>query len=462
MGFLLPFVIYMVMDFGYSPQNAGYIAGWVASSYFITQCFSNIILGSLSDIIGRRIVLLIGIGGNAITSLLFGFSKSLWFAILVRSLSGLMNGNISVLKSYVREITNESNQARVYSYRSIGYAVGTIIGPLSGGALARPVIQYPHLFARKTILDKLPYLLPCMITSLISMIALILSFVYLEETKKFENQDDNFVEMNIIKDETNEAQDKDRDIELEDISLIDETENVQLQIASTNKSLVAAIVKHLKDFKVALKSKDVALSILLYSMLSFNWLCFDEVFAFWSIRDISEGGINFKTLDIGIAQSISGIGMILIQSFVYVPVDKKIGSLHTFQLSVFFLYPVFLFCPYTNMIASNRTALWICIVIIMICKSGFGTSGMASINLLINNSAHSSVVGSVNGMSASTAAVSRILAPIIGGSLFAWSSSNGKSFPLNFHLVYFLMVFINLLTLFLTLFFSNNVNKRKN
>lgn len=48
---------------------------------------------------------------------LFGMSPTLYFAIIFRLCNGLMSGNIGVAKSYLGEITDESNQAEAFSYQ---------------------------------------------------------------------------------------------------------------------------------------------------------------------------------------------------------------------------------------------------------------------------------------------------------------------------------------------------------
>jgi MFS family permease len=58
--------------------------------------------GTLSDRIGRRPVLLIGLAGNIFTSVLFGTSQSFAWAVCARAAAGLLNGNISVVKTYLR------------------------------------------------------------------------------------------------------------------------------------------------------------------------------------------------------------------------------------------------------------------------------------------------------------------------------------------------------------------------
>lgn len=52
------------------------------------------------------------------SSISFGLSTNLAVAIISRLLCGLINGNAGVVRSYLREITDETNQARAYSIRS--------------------------------------------------------------------------------------------------------------------------------------------------------------------------------------------------------------------------------------------------------------------------------------------------------------------------------------------------------
>lgn len=100
-------------------------------------------LGYVSDMKGRRPIMLLGLAGNAIThaycgrillrvsfclfinsAAAFGLSTNLAIALITRGLNGLINGNTGVVKSYVREITDDTNQARAYSIRSgMGSAV---------------------------------------------------------------------------------------------------------------------------------------------------------------------------------------------------------------------------------------------------------------------------------------------------------------------------------------------------
>lgn len=170
-------------------------------------------------------------------------------------------------------------------------------------------------------------------------------------------------------------------------------------------------------------------------------LGYDEVFAFWAILSKEEGGISFSPLHIGTANAFAGVGMLLMQMFAYVPMDKALGTRHVLTLSMAAITPPILFVSYANLFYDNRVLLWILVGLVMMLKAGFGTTGFGSVNLLVSNAAGSETVGAVNGLSASVAALARVIAPVFLGSVFA-ASAKAHSFPFDIHFVFFLMALI--------------------
>jgi hypothetical protein len=57
-----------------------------------------------------------------------------------------------------------------------------IVGPVIGGLLARPAVQYPTVFDIDGLFGRLPYLLPCLVVSGTAALCLVLSHFALEET----------------------------------------------------------------------------------------------------------------------------------------------------------------------------------------------------------------------------------------------------------------------------------------
>ena len=88
----------------FSVPHPGQKAGYLGSAYFIGNFAGSMTWGWLSDILGRRPVMLMGVCGTVFSELLFGFSQNFGWAIAGRFLWGLLNGNMGVVKTYVSEV----------------------------------------------------------------------------------------------------------------------------------------------------------------------------------------------------------------------------------------------------------------------------------------------------------------------------------------------------------------------
>ena len=75
---------------------------------------------------------MLGLAGVALSSALFGLSKSLPWAIISRSLAGALSGNVAVVQSVIGEITDETNQAAAFPLAGLSWSLGCIIGPMIG------------------------------------------------------------------------------------------------------------------------------------------------------------------------------------------------------------------------------------------------------------------------------------------------------------------------------------------
>ncbi|CAG8459976.1 20624_t:CDS:2 [Dentiscutata erythropus] len=135
------------------PRFQMFILGVIVFSEAISSTFIFpfiYFMGILSDKYGRRPILLLGLLGSTISCLLFGLSHSLWQAIFTRSISGFLNGDV------IGEISNKHNEARAYSIIVSCWSMGFIIGPMIGGYLSNPVLNYPSIFANVEVLKVNP------------------------------------------------------------------------------------------------------------------------------------------------------------------------------------------------------------------------------------------------------------------------------------------------------------------
>src|SRR5690606_27074226 len=122
------------------------LTGFLAAAFCAAQFFSAVFWGKVSDRYGRRFALLCGVLGATVAVTYFGFSTTYVHAVTGRAISGLLNGNVGVLKSLLTEVTDETNRSKGFGYMSLSWGLGTIIAPLVGGALCRPAQKYPSTF----------------------------------------------------------------------------------------------------------------------------------------------------------------------------------------------------------------------------------------------------------------------------------------------------------------------------
>ena len=79
--------------------------------------------------------------------------------IVVRSLSGALNGNVAVIKAAIGDITDETNSVDAFAMYGLTWQTGAIIGNAVGGTLSHPYERFPSLFGDFDILRTYPYLL---------------------------------------------------------------------------------------------------------------------------------------------------------------------------------------------------------------------------------------------------------------------------------------------------------------
>jgi MFS family permease len=94
------------------PENASFYAGLLVSAFAIAEASTAVIWGTLSDRIGRKPIILMGLMGTVVSSLIFGFAKNYWIALFARFLGGPLNGNVAVMQTMVAEIVKNPRHER--------------------------------------------------------------------------------------------------------------------------------------------------------------------------------------------------------------------------------------------------------------------------------------------------------------------------------------------------------------
>ncbi len=127
-GMVLPILPGEASRLGSSPTAIGILV----ASYSAIQFLVAPLWGRLSDRIGRRPVLLIGLAGSALSYLLFAFAGS-WLALLAsRLLDGGSGATVNVAQAYLADGTPPAERARAMGKVGATVGAGFIVGPLLG------------------------------------------------------------------------------------------------------------------------------------------------------------------------------------------------------------------------------------------------------------------------------------------------------------------------------------------
>lgn len=89
----------MIESFGVDRDNVAKWAGITSAVFSLAQCVTAVAWGRASDTFGRKPVILTGLFITMLTSLFWGLSQSLPWAILARALSGGGNGNVGIIRT---------------------------------------------------------------------------------------------------------------------------------------------------------------------------------------------------------------------------------------------------------------------------------------------------------------------------------------------------------------------------
>ena len=125
------------------------------------------------------------------TSLLFGFSRSLVWIIIARSLAGASCGNIGTVRTMVAEMVPfKELQPRAFSIMPLIWTIGSSVGPGLGGALANPAVKYPKFYGKSLLFKKYPFALPNLVAASFFLVGLSVGFLFLKETLDTKKDED--------------------------------------------------------------------------------------------------------------------------------------------------------------------------------------------------------------------------------------------------------------------------------
>lgn len=139
-GVLIPLEAFLVDKFGASGQALGALL----SLHALFQLIFSPIWGSISDLVGRKPILMVGAVGNALSLVMFGLSNQLWMLFVARALGGIFAAaTMPTALAFIGDSTSKENRGRGMGVISAAMGTGMVLGPGIGGWLGANSLSLP-------------------------------------------------------------------------------------------------------------------------------------------------------------------------------------------------------------------------------------------------------------------------------------------------------------------------------
>jgi MFS family permease len=136
-GIVLPLLPIYAEQFAdrFTPAQMGWMIGLLMSSFSAMQFLFAPLWGRLSDRIGRRPVLMIGLAGSVVFYALFGVAsvlESLTLLFVTRIGAGIAGATIPTAQAYIADTTSLEGRTKGMALIGAAFGIGFTFGPLFG------------------------------------------------------------------------------------------------------------------------------------------------------------------------------------------------------------------------------------------------------------------------------------------------------------------------------------------
>ncbi|KAG1751151.1 major facilitator superfamily domain-containing protein [Suillus lakei] len=392
----------------------GYYVGVIDSLFYLAQALTVLSWSRLSDRIGRKPVLLVGLSGACISMICFGLSTTFWSLVISRCMWGVLNGNIGVMKTVMGELTDSTNMAQGFALIPIIWSFGSFVGPLMGGMLARPQDRWPRLFTNP-LWGKYPYFLPCVVSACLLLLAFVMLLRFLEETLSTKRRP----------------------------KLTSTTPSVFRGVDSGDQE--AFMQQSMANTPLwSLLTPVIVIPIANYAMLSFLDTSFRALIPLFLSTPTYLGGMGLGPSSIGLWLAFCGIVDGVFQALFFAKIVDWVGPKRLFCVSASCFAPLMVVFPIMSWLVRTRGTVDHAIVYALLGQLVLTITwdmAFATALMFVTASAPTkNVLGVVNGLSQSSGSTARALGPALTTSLFAFSKKHNL---LNGNAVYVVLIILS-------------------
>ncbi len=133
-GIIIPVIPDLIKDLtGEGLSEAARYSGWLTFAYAIMQFFFSPLLGALSDMYGRRPVLLLSLLGLGFDYVFSAFAPTIGWLFVGRILAGISGASFTTATAYIADVSTPENRTQNFGLVGVAFGLGFIIGPVIGG-----------------------------------------------------------------------------------------------------------------------------------------------------------------------------------------------------------------------------------------------------------------------------------------------------------------------------------------
>ena len=268
-GIIIPLLPYYAEHFGANPNEVTLLM----ASYSLMQLIFSPILGRISDIYGRKKILVLCLIGSAISYFLLYFATNFALVLFARSVAGLFGSTTAIANAYVTETTSSANRSKGMGLIGAAFGLGLVFGPVIGGYFGGGDI------------NNIDYKTPFFFASLVAIISCILAYFILIEPKKRNKQ---YISINFL--------------------------------------------DSFKDLIDLFKIPALLFLIILSFLITFSFAGFETTFALWTER-----AMNWASRQTGYAFTFTALLVAIIQGVFIGKLTKKFGELKLLITSCFLM-----------------------------------------------------------------------------------------------------------------------------
>jgi multidrug resistance protein len=131
-GIIIPLLPFYAESYGASAFKVGLLG----TSFSLMQFVFSPVWGRISDRIGRRPIILLGLAGSCASYLVLALAQSLAIIFIARIIGGIAGANIPTAQAYIADVTTPENRAKGMGLVGAAFGLGFIFGPALGGVLS--------------------------------------------------------------------------------------------------------------------------------------------------------------------------------------------------------------------------------------------------------------------------------------------------------------------------------------